>query len=69
MMQCDFLLLTVKSCPTLKTPINGKKDSNDTMCGAVVGFTCNECYEVQGYNQLSCLPNRTWSGEEPNCTC
>ncbi|XP_062510209.1 uncharacterized protein LOC134186269 [Corticium candelabrum] len=59
---------TLKSCPALRIPINGEKDSNDTVCGAVVGFRCNECHEVQGHNQLSCLPNRTWSGEEPNCT-
>ena len=43
------------------------KDSNDTYCGSTVEFNCDACYELMGNSQLTCLPNQTWSGEEPNC--
>ena len=57
----------VKSCPVLVAPTNGKKDSNDTSCNSTVEFNCDACYELMGNSQLTCLPNQTWSGEEPNC--
>ena len=50
-------------------PDNGEKNSSGTLCGSTVEFSCNECYELEGNRQLSCLPNQTWSGEEPNCIC
>lgn len=59
----------VKSCPVLIAPRNGEKNTSDNTCSATVEFSCNECYELEGSHQLSCLPNKTWSGEEPNCTC
>ena len=59
----------VKSCPVLATPVNGGKSSDIKMCGSSVEFNCNECYELEGNGLVSCLPNQTWSGEEPTCTC
>ena len=62
------IALIVKSCTELVTPSNGQKDSSDTSCGTTVMFSCRECYDLVGYNQLSCLPNQTWSSETPNCS-
>ena len=62
---CFYL---VKYCPVLITPTNGTKDSNDTYCGSTVEFNCDLCYEMMGNSQLTCLPNQTWSGKEPNCS-
>ena len=58
----------VKSCPVLVAPTNGMKDSNDTYCGSTVEFNCDACYELMGNSPLTCLPNQTWSGKEPNCS-
>ena len=60
--------MIVKSCRDLVAPENGQKSSNDSTCGSTVAFVCDECYELEGVGELSCLENRTWSGEEPNCT-
>ena len=57
----------VKSCPVLVAPTNGMKDSNDISCDSSVEFSCDACYELMGNSQLTCLPNQTWSGTEPNC--
>ena len=62
----DFV---VKYCPILMTPVNGTKNSNSRVCGSTVDFSCDECYELEGNSTVSCLPNQTWSGEEPTCTC
>ena len=62
-------VFVVISCPDLVAPQNGTKNTNETDCGTTVEFSCDECYELKGHKQLSCLPNRTWSGEEPNCSC
>jgi fibulin 1/2 len=59
---CNF-----QSCRNLTIPDNGKKNSSETVCGSTIKFSCNECYELKGDKQLSCLPNQTWSGEEPSC--
>ena len=50
------------------TTRNGTKNTNETSCGTTVAFSCEECYEMKGDKQLSCFPNRTWSGEEPICS-
>jgi hypothetical protein len=63
-----IVLLHVKSCPDLVTPMNGYKDSNDTSCDSVVTFSCDSCYDLVGYSQLTCLPNHTWSSDEPVCS-
>ena len=65
---CVFVLV-VKSCPDLVTPENGTKGTNETVCESTVDFHCNECYELKGQKQLSCLPNKTWTGEAPICAC
>ena len=57
----------VKSCPVLVAPTNGMKDSNDISCDSTVEFSCDACYELMGNSQLTCLPNQTWNGTEPNC--
>lgn len=66
--KCSFVCL-VKSCSVLFAPSNGEKNSSVTTCGTTVWFSCNECYDLEGYERLSCLPNETWSGEEPSCNC
>ena len=63
---CCFFYV-VKSCPVLVAPTNGMKDSNDFSCGSTVEFSCDACYELMGNSQLTCLPNQTWNGTEPNC--
>ena len=60
--------MVVKSCRYLMAPANGRKSSNDSTCGATVTFDCDECYELEGLGELSCLENETWSGDEPTCT-
>ena len=65
---CNVVFI-VKSCRALAEPTNGKKESNFTFCDITVDFTCDECYSLEGHYNLSCLPNNSWSGEEPNCTC
>ena len=49
-------------------PANGHKSSNYSTCGATVTFDCDQCYELEGPRELSCLENETWSGDEPTCT-
>ena len=56
-------------CPDLDDPGNGTKNTNETSCGTTAQFSCDQCYELKRYEQLSCLPNGTWNGEEPNCSC
>lgn len=68
MFRC-FVAILVKSCPVLNAPIHGKKKSSHNTCGSTVEFLCNKCYELEGNKNLTCLPDETWSGEEPNCTC
>ena len=64
-----LLSSVVKNCSVLSTPSNGLKNTNSSSCGTVVDFSCNECYELEGTEQLSCLPNTSWSHEEPRCNC
>ena len=64
-----FNAFVVMSCPDLVDPRNGGKSTNDSSCGTTVDFRCDECFELKGHNQLSCLPNKTWSDEEPICAC
>ena len=60
-------MVAVKNCPDLSAPSNGVKNSTITACGTVVAFSCNECYDLVGDQQLTCLSNSSWSGEVPSC--
>ena len=64
----QLLCMIVKSCRKLVAPANGHMSSNHSTCGATVTFSCDQCYELEGLGELSCLENETWSGEEPTCT-
>ena len=64
-----LLYSVVKNCSVLSTPSNGLKNTNSISCGTVVDFSCNECYELEGNEQLSCLSNTSWSGGNPRCNC
>ena len=43
------------------------QNTTNTASGTAVGFHCNECYELEGQRELSCLPNQSWTGEAPTC--
>jgi hypothetical protein len=64
----DEPICSFKSCPDLVTPMNGHKDSNSTSCDSVVTFSCDACYELVGDSHLTCLPDNTWSSDEPICS-
>jgi hypothetical protein len=72
----DEPVCSLKSCPDLVAPVNGQKDSNSTSCDSVVIFSCDACYDLVGYSQLTCLVGYsrliclayTWSSDEPVCS-
>lgn len=60
------------NCPSPKIR-DGKILSTSAVPGAftfgeTVTFRCRDGYKLEGPSQLSCLPNRTWSGSFPVCT-
>ncbi|XP_068692878.1 complement C1r subcomponent-like [Montipora foliosa] len=58
------------SCNSIESPRNGKVHHNDTKHGALVLFSCNYGFELQGTRQLKCVEGK-WNGTSPICkaTC
>ena len=68
LMNCLLGILALEVfCPVLLTPNNGMQNTTNTASGTAVEFRCNECYELEGQRELSCLPNQSWTGEAPTC--
>ena len=61
------VFLAVINCGEL-TVENGNVDSDGTLLGAVVQYSCDETYVLEGPEQRICQNDGMWSGEEPVCT-
>jgi len=57
----------MKQCPVLDVPENGEMSTEQTSCGTIVKFSCEECYELQGKDELKCQSDKTWSDNIPTC--
>ena len=64
--QC-FSLIEI-TCPSLHTPLNGTKSSEDVTVDGVVTFSCNRGYTLSGTSSLQCEPTGSWNGTAPHCS-
>ncbi|XP_047299274.1 fibulin-7 isoform X2 [Homo sapiens] len=55
------------SCPALNTPADGRKFGSKYLVDHEVHFTCNPGFRLVGPSSVVCLPNGTWTGEQPHC--
>ncbi|XP_061590171.1 sushi domain-containing protein 2-like [Cololabis saira] len=60
-------LKPVMSCGWLPPPNNGKKQGTTYLQGAIVAFSCDEGYTLEGSAQRVCQRNGQWSGEDTSC--
>ena len=56
-------------CASVTAPANGTCFPKECQgfAGDAIQFNCLEGYTLKGVNSLTCLPNATWSGLEPEC--
>ncbi|XP_073243400.1 CUB and sushi domain-containing protein 1-like [Porites lutea] len=54
------------SCDPLQTLRNGKIHKNGNENGALVSFSCNEGFKLQGLRQIRCVQGK-WNGSIPTC--
>ncbi|XP_042551285.1 fibulin-7 [Dipodomys spectabilis] len=55
------------SCPALNAPSDGRKFGSKYLVDHEVHFTCNAGFRLEGLSSVVCLPNGTWTGEQPHC--
>ncbi|XP_040479627.1 fibulin-7 [Ursus maritimus] len=55
------------SCPALSAPPDGRKFGSKYLVDHEVHFTCNPGFQLLGPSSVVCLPNGTWTGEQPYC--
>ncbi|XP_065826031.1 P-selectin-like [Oscarella lobularis] len=60
-------ICSIVHCPALGAPVNGAKESNETVFQSVVEFECNFGYYIQGASNVTCLASGGWSAAEPIC--
>ena len=48
-------------------PDNGVRHGDDFSYNATISFTCNNGYELSGYQMLTCEPNGKWDDKPPVC--
>lgn len=66
-MAMDLPFLLTVSCPALSAPPDGRKFGSKYFVDHEVHFTCNPGFRLIGPSSLACLPNGTWTGEQPRC--
>jgi hypothetical protein len=54
-------------CPPPANISHGRVLVNSSYVGDIVVHVCDEYYELVGARELTCLPNKMWSGVEPYC--
>ncbi|XP_035884171.1 fibulin-7 isoform X1 [Phyllostomus discolor] len=55
------------SCPALNAPPDGRKFGSKYLVDHEVHFTCDPGFQLVGPSSVVCLPNGTWTGEQPRC--
>ncbi|XP_003465111.1 fibulin-7 [Cavia porcellus] len=55
------------SCPPLSAPLDGRKFGSKYLVDHEVHFTCNPGFRLVGPSSVVCLPNGTWTAEQPRC--
>uniref|UniRef100_F6V6M9 Fibulin 7 n=1 Tax=Callithrix jacchus TaxID=9483 RepID=F6V6M9_CALJA len=55
------------SCLALNAPADGRKFGSKYLVDHEVHFTCNPGFRLVGPSSVVCLPNGTWTGEQPHC--
>ncbi|XP_001087308.3 fibulin-7 [Macaca mulatta] len=55
------------SCPALNAPADGRKFGSKYLVDHEVHFACNPGFRLVGPSSVVCLPNGTWTGEQPRC--
>ncbi|KAF0876584.1 FBLN7 protein, partial [Crocuta crocuta] len=55
------------ACPALNAPPDGRKFGSKYLVDHEVHFTCNPGFRLVGPSSVVCLPNGTWTGEQPHC--
>ena len=71
-MLCQYLLISVVTCPSLADPENGRVIQTTTQSKpyqTVVNISCDEGYRLEGSVSRMCLSDGTWSGVETHCVC
>ena len=66
---CSLFWLLVSSsasCDPLQILRNGKIHNNGNENGALVSFSCNEGFKLQGLRQIKCVQGK-WNGTIPTC--
>ncbi|XP_009082123.1 PREDICTED: sushi, von Willebrand factor type A, EGF and pentraxin domain-containing protein 1-like, partial [Acanthisitta chloris] len=58
-----------RTCPKLRSPENGRINCStaDISYKTVCFVTCNEGYEIEGNNKLTCQGTSQWDSKEPKC--
>ena len=46
---------------------NGNVSISSTACGSSVRYQCNVGFRLEGSESRTCLPNGTWSDDDPVC--
>uniref|UniRef100_A0A3B5LWQ7 Sushi domain-containing protein n=1 Tax=Xiphophorus couchianus TaxID=32473 RepID=A0A3B5LWQ7_9TELE len=60
-------LQSLRTCPKLDEPINGRKLGKSHRVGHEVHFLCDPGYEIVGSESRVCQESLTWTGQQPTC--
>uniref|UniRef100_A0A3B3V6C1 Fibulin-7-like n=1 Tax=Poecilia latipinna TaxID=48699 RepID=A0A3B3V6C1_9TELE len=60
-------LQSLRTCPKLDAPINGRKLGKSHGVGHEVHFLCDPGYEIVGSESRVCQESLTWTGQQPTC--
>ena len=63
----NYFYSSYPACERLVPPANGQPINNETACGSVVQFACDDCYTLNGSSHLKCTDVQQWNGTEPTC--
>ena len=49
-------------------PVHGQRNGTGLTYGLTVIYSCNTGYILNGSSTITCMANRQWSGEAPDCS-
>ena len=61
------MLLPAIHCGSLDEPNHGSKEASNDLVGAVVTFSCDHGYRLNGSAKRTCTTQGTWNGAAAKC--
>ena len=67
-MECLLFPTALRCVHPPAAPVHGQLNGTGLTFGSTLIYSCNTGYALNGSSTITCMANRQWSGQAPDCS-